>query len=236
MHPLIQTIHSLRADVQQGNMTHKQALDRLAMIQASSVNSFSAPQQLPPGFNTSAVPSDNAHQQMDTASQHAQVSINDHINLQRRAIQTQDSTHLPSRQFNMFNYQGPQLQDDFGLTSRMPSNPNPIRMDPSRDSQEPESVQEIFPPVFYANVPSSSASSASQPPPGAYPVNSVHDVPLSQLRALSTHLLHTLMEVEMNLRSSSDGDIQRKLQAKREHNKARLRALQEVINAKARAR
>lgn len=208
-------------------------------MQASSVHSFkegSAPQQLPPGFNAGGVPSGNAHQQIDTHSQHAQVSINDQINLPRRAIQTQDAAHLPSRQFNMSICQGPQLQNDFGLTSRMPSNPIPLRMDPSQDSQEPELMQENFPPVFYANVPSSSATSVSQPPPGPYPVNNIHDVPLSQLRALSTHLVHILMEVEKNLRSSSEGDIQRQLQAKLEHNKARLRALQEVINAKVRER
>jgi hypothetical protein len=97
-------------------------------------------------------------------------------------------------------------------------------------------MQKNFPPVFYANVPSSSATSVSQPPPGSYPVNSIHDVPLSQLRALSTHLVHILMEVEKNLRSSSEIDIQRQLQAKLEHNTARLRALQEVINAKVRER
>jgi len=44
------------------------------------------------------------------------------------------------------------------------------------------------------------------------------------------------MEEEKNLRSSNEGDIQQQLRAKIEHNKLRLRALQEIINAKLRAR
>lgn len=236
MHPLIQTLE-LRAQVQQGNMTHTQALDRFTMMQTSSVDSFkdgSAPQQWPPGFNAGEMPSGNAHQQLDTLMQHAQVSINDQINPLRRTTQTQDAAHF--RHFNLFTCQGSQLQNDSGLTSRMPSNSNLFRMDPSRDSQEPGSIQENFPPVFYANFPSSSATSVTQPPPGPYLVNSIHDLPLSRLRALSTHLVHILMDVEKNIRGSSEGDVQRQLRAEREHIKRRLRALQEVINAKVRAR
>ncbi len=216
-------------------MTHIQALDRLAMMQASSAHSFfkerSAPQQLAPAINAGGVPSGNAHQQMDSLSQHAQVSINDEINPLHRVIQTQNASLL--RQFNM---QGPQLQNDSGFPSRMPSNPNPLRMDPPWDSQGPGSMQENFPPVAYTNVPPFSAPSASQPPPGPCLANSIYDVPLSQLRALSTRLVHIVMEEEKNLRSSNEGDIQQQLRAKIEHNKLRLRALQEIINAKLRAR
>jgi hypothetical protein len=197
-HPLIQIILALRAQVQQGNMTHKQALDRLSMMQASSAHSFnerSAPQQLP------------------------------------RAIQTQDALHR--HQFNTHICQGPQLQNDSGLTSRMSSNPNPLRMDPSQDSQGPGTMQEIFPPVPYANVPSSSAPSASQPPPRPH---SILDVPLPQLRALYTQLVHIIMEGEKALRSSSEGDIQLHIRAKLELNKSHLSALQEIIDVKVWAR
>ena len=221
-------------------MTHKQALDRLALMQASphSFQERNAAQQLSPGSNAGGVPSGNTHQQMDTLSQHAQVSIYDQMNLLRRDIETQDASHL--RQFNMHICQGPQLQNDSGLTSRMPSNPNPLRMDTLQDSQGPGSIQKKFPPVPYANVPSFSAPSASQPPPGPYPVNSLIDVPLPQLRALSTQLLHVVIEGEKNLQansSSGEDDIQRQqLRAKIELNKQRLRALHEVINIKMRPR
>jgi hypothetical protein len=233
VHLFVQIILALRAQVQQGNMTHKQALDRLAMMQASahSFQEQSAPQQLPPGFNVGGVPSGNAHQQMGAFSQHAQVSINDRMDILR---QTQDHSHL--RQFNMDICQGPQLQNDSGLTPRTPSNQNPLRMDPPQDSQGPGSMQEIFPPAsYYANVPSSSAPSASQLPPRLF------DVPLPQLRALSTQLLHVVVEGEKSLQATSsswgEGDIQRQqLRAKVELNKKRLRALHEVINMKMRPR
>ena len=264
MQPLPQIILALRNQVQQGNMTHKQALDRLAMMQASahSLQEQSVAQQLPPGFNAGGVPSGNAHRQMDTLSQHAQVSTNDQMNLLRRDIQTQNASHL--RQFNMHICQGPQLQNDSGITPHMPSNSNPLRMDPTQDSQGPGSMQEIFPPVLYANVPSSSAPSASQPPPGPHlsgvplpqlralstqqpgaqqvsgPPGNLADVPLPQLRALSTQLLHVVIEGERTLQATSisgEGDVQRQqLRARVELNKRRLGALYEVINMKTRPR
>lgn len=218
-------------------MTLNQALDRLSIMQASSTHSFNergAPQQLTSGFNNRGVPSGNAHRQMDTLPQHAQVSTNDQMSLLRRAIQTQDASHR--HQFNMHICQGPQLQNDSGLTSRMSSNPNSLRMDPPQGSQGPGLMQENFLPVTYANVPSSSAPSASQPPPGPHPVNSIYDVPLPQLRALYTQLVHIVMEGENCLRSSSEGDIQPHFRAKLELNKRRLCALQEVIDTKVRAR
>jgi hypothetical protein len=231
MQPLIQIVLALRAQVQQGNMTHKQALDRLTMMQASahSFQEQNAPQQFPPGFNAGGVPSGNAHQQMDPLSQHAQALINDQMDVLRRVIQSQEASHLR---------QGSQLQNDSG---RMPSNPNPLRMDAPRDSHRLGPMQEIFPPVPYANVPSSSAPSASQPPPGPNPAKSICDVPLPQLRALSTQLLHVVIEGEKTLQatcSSGEGDdIQRQqLRAKVELDKRRLRALHEVMNEKMRPR
>lgn len=218
-------------------MTHKQALDRLSIMQASSTHSFNergAPQQLISGFNNGGVPSDNAHQQMDTLPQHAQASTNDQMSLLRHAIQTQDASRR--HQFNMHIYQSPQLQNDSGLTSRMSSNPNPLEMVPPQGSQGPGLMQENFPPVPYANVPSSSALSASQPPPGPHPTNSIFDVPLPQLRALYTQLMHIVVEGEKCLRNSNEGDIQPHFRAKLELNKRRLHALQEVIDTKVRQR
>ena len=239
MHPLVQIIIALRAQVQQGNMTHKQALERLAVMQASahSFQEQSAPQQLPPGFNAGGVPSGNAHQQTDTLSQNAQVSTNDQMDILRRVIQTPDASYR--RQFDMHICQGPQVQNDSGLTSRRPSNSNPLSS--PQDSQGPESMQENLPPVSYANVPSSSTPSVSQPPSRPNLANSLYDVPLPQLRALSTRLLHAVLEGERNLQASSsswdEGDIQRQqLRAQVELNKQRLRALQEVIDMKMRPR
>ncbi len=71
IHLLIQIILALRAQVQQGNMTQQQALDRLALIQASSAHSFQeqrVPQQLPPGFSTGGAPSGTTQQQTATLS------------------------------------------------------------------------------------------------------------------------------------------------------------------------
>jgi hypothetical protein len=223
MHPPIQIILALRNQVQQGNMTHQQALDRLAVMQASahSFQEQGVPQQLPPGFNVGGVPSGDAHRQMDTLSEHAQVSTNDQMNPLRRAI------HI---------CQGPQLQNDSGLISHMPSNPNPLRMDPPQDSQGPGSMQENFSPVPYANVPSSSATSTSQP----HRFNSILDVPLPQLRELSTQILHLVIEAETNLQTTSsfgeDGIQRQQLRAKIELNKQRLRSLDEVIDLKMRPR
>ena len=228
MQPLIQIVLALRAQVQQGNMTHKQALDRLAMMQASahSFQEQNAPQQLPQGFNAGGVPSGNAHQQVDTLSQHAQVSTNDQMDVLRRVMQTQDASHLR---------QGPQLQNDSG---HMSSNPNPLSMDPPRDFHGPVPRQENFPPVPYANA---TSPSASPPLPGPNPAKSIYDVPLPQLRALSTQLLHVVMEGEKTLQatcsSGEDDNIQRQqLRAKVELNKQRLRALHEVMNEKMRPR
>ncbi len=237
MHPLIQIISALRAQVQQGNMTHQQALDRLSTIQASSAHSFqerSVAQQFPlsTGFNASGVPGGNAHQQMDTLLQHTQVSINDQMNLLRRTNQAQDTSH------NTLICQGPQLQNDPGLTSRTTQNLSPFRMDLPQGSRG--SGLQNFPSVHYANVRSSSPPPASQPPPGPGPARTIGDVPLPQLRALYTQLMHVVVEGEKNLQATSswgEGDIQRQqLRAKVELNKQRLRALTEVNNVKMRER
>jgi len=87
--------------VHQGNLTHQQALERLAVMQASahSFQEQSAPQQLLPGSNAGAMPSGTTQQQIATLSQRAHVSANNQINTLQRVIQAQDPSH--SRQFNM---------------------------------------------------------------------------------------------------------------------------------------
>lgn len=228
-HPLIQTALALLRQANQGDM-YKQTPDHLAVTQATFAHSFkeeSASQQLPPGINTGGVPSGNACHPVDALSQHAQVSIDDQKNLPRHLIQTEDALHPPW----LDTY-----RCRLGLTSRMPSNPNPLGMDHPQDSQGPGLMPINFRRVHYANVPSSSASSAFQPPPEPNPVNRFHEVPLSQLRDLFTRLAHIVMEGEEYLRSSGEGDIQSQLRARLELNKRRLRALQEIINAKLRER
>jgi hypothetical protein len=212
-------------------MTQQQALNRLAMMQASSAHSFQeqrAPQQLPPGFNTGGVPSGIA-QQIAALSQ--------------RVMQPQDPSH--ARQFNML-LPGQQQQNGSGIASRMGQNFNPSGMGLP---QGPGSPQQNFiqpsPSVPHANPQSSSTPSTFQPPQQGTqqvsgPPGNLADVPLPQLRALYTQLGHIVTEGEKNLQamsSSGEGDIQRlQLRTKVALNKQRMRALQEVITVKMRAR
>ena len=248
IHILFQIIIALRNQVQQGNMTHQQALDRLAMMQASAqaFQEQGVPQQLPPGFNAGAMPSGATQQQITALSQRAQA--NNQINTLQRAM-AQDPPH--ARQFNMLlpgqqqQQQQQQQPNGSGIASRMGQNLNPSGM----GLPQPGSLQQNFlqpsPSVPHANPQPSSNPSASQiPQPGAQqvpgPPGNLADVPLPQLRALSTQLLHVVMEGEKNLQatsSSGEGDIQRQqVRARIEVNKQRLRALHEVISMKLRAR
>ena len=222
IHPLVQIITALRAQVQQGNMTHKQALDRLAMMQASAHSSQEqpVPQQLPPGFNAAGVPSGNAHRQMDTLSQHAQVSANNQ-QINNLAIQAQDASHA-RQMIALLLGQQQQQQNGSDIASRMGQNLDPSGMGLP---QGPGSVQQI---------PQPGAQQVSGPP------GNLVDVPLPQLCALSTQLLHVVIEGEIHLQAPSsfgEGDIQRQqLRAKIDLNKLRLSALHEVINMKRRPR
>jgi hypothetical protein len=63
---------ALRAEVARGNMTQQQALECLAMMQASSVppsEEQSGLQQLPPGFNAGGTPGGTTQQQVAALSQ-----------------------------------------------------------------------------------------------------------------------------------------------------------------------
>jgi hypothetical protein len=213
-------------------MTQQQALERLSMMQASAhpFQEQSVPQQLPPGFSAGAMPSGTTQQQMATLSQ--------------RAIQSQDPSQ--ARQFSMLLPQGQQQQNGTGLaSSRMGQSLNPPGIGLPQGAG---SLQQNFihpsPSVPHANAQTPSAPSASQPPPpGVQQVPSTSgnlaSMPLPQLRALASQLLRIVMEGEKNLQATSgsgEGDIQRQLRAKVENNKRYLLALQEVINAKMRAR
>ena len=250
IHIPLQIIVALRNQVQQGNMTQQQALDRLAMMQsAQSFQEQSVPQQLPPGFNA-AMPSGATQQQIAALSQQrAQVSANNQINSLQRAIQAQDPSH--ARQFNMLvpgqqQQQQQQQQNGSGIASRMSQNLNPSGMGlPQGAGSLQQNFIQPSPSVPHANPQPSSTPSTSQiPQPGAQqvsvPPNNLGDVPLPQLRALATQLLHVVTEGEKNLQATSsagEADVQRQqLRAKVELNKQRLRALHEVISMKMRAR
>jgi hypothetical protein len=236
-----QLLIALRAQVAQGNMTQRQALERLAMMTASAQ---SAPQQLPPGFIAGGVPSGAAQQQMTTLSQqHAQVSTESPIDSLQRVTQAQDSSHF--RQFGMLVPQDQQRQNDSGVASRMGPNPNPSGMGLPHG---PGSLQQSFiQPSFsdsHANFHSTFVSSPPQPPPPraqqvSVPSN-LASMTLQQLRELSTHLQRVVIEGQRNLQtpnSSGGSDVQRQqFRAKIENNKRFISILQEVIDARKRAR
>ena len=244
LHFLTQLLLALRNQVAQGHMTQQQAMERIAMMQASPAHPFqeqSAPQQLPPGFNAGGMSSGTTQQQIATLAQRGQVPTSNQMNPLQRVTQAQDSSH--ARQFSMLLPQG--QQNGSALASRMGQNFNPSGMGLS---QGPGPLQQNFiqpsPSVPHANAQSSSAPSASQPPPtGAQQVSglsgNIAGMPLPQLRALYTQLLHIVLEGDKNLQASSssgEGDVQLQLRAKVENNKRFLRALQDVISAKMRAR
>ena len=242
-HSLTQFLLALRAQVAQGHMTQQQALERLAMMQASSAPPFqdqSAPQQLQPGFNAGQMPSGTTQQQIASLSQRAQVSANNPA--LQRALQGQDPSH--ARQFSMLLPHAQQQQNGSGLASRIGQNLNTPGMSLP---QGPGSLQQNFiqpsPSLPHANPQPSSAASASQPPqPGAQQVPgpaNLAAMSLPQLRSLSSQLLQIVMESEKNLPaagSSGESDIQRQIRLKVENNKRYLRMLQEIISTRTRAR
>ena len=226
-------------------MTQQQALDRLAMIQASAhpFQEQSVPQQLPPGFNAGAMPTGATQQQIAALSQRPQVSANNQINTLPRVIQAQDPSH--ARQFNMIPPGQQRQQSGSGIASSMSQYLNSSGMGLW---QGPDSLQQDFirpsPSVPHANPQPSTPSASQIPQPGTQqvsgPPGNLADVPLPQLRALSTQIQHVVVEGEKNLQaisSSGEGDSQRQqIRAKIELNKQRLRALHEVITMKMRAR
>ena len=133
-------------------------------------------------------------------------------------------------------------------------------MQASAQSFQEQSVPQQFPPGFNSGAmpsvtpqqqfatsrmgqnlnPSGVDSHQQIPQPVSRPPGNLADVPLPQLRALSTQLLFVVAEGEKNLQSTSspgEGNVQRQqLRAKIELNKQRLRALHEVISMKMRAR
>jgi hypothetical protein len=231
---------ALRSQVAQGNMTQQQALERLAMMQASSAphQEQSAPQQLPPGFNASGMQSGTAQQQITALPQRPQVSTSNQVNLQRAM---QDPSL--ARQFNMLLPHGQQQQNGSSLTPRIGQNLNPPGMSlPQGLGSHQQNFIQPSPSLAHANPQPSSAPSASQPQLGAQqgsgPAN-LATMSLPQLRSLSTQLLQFVMESEKNLPaagSSGESDVHRQLRVKVENNKRYFRMMQDLINARTRAR
>ena len=143
IHILFQIIIALRNQVQQGNMTQQQALDRLAMMQASthSFREQSVPQQFPSGFNAGAMPSGTIQQQNAALSQRAQVSANNQINALQHVIQAQDPSR--ARQFDVLlpGQQQQRQQNATGIASYIGQNLNPSGMGLP---QGPGSLQQNF--------------------------------------------------------------------------------------------
>jgi hypothetical protein len=210
-------------------MTERQASERLAMLTASAQ---SVPQQFPQG-SIAGMPSGTAQQQMATLLQRAQVSTRSPIDSLQHVTQAQDSSH--ARQFSMLLPHGQQQPNDT-VTSRMDL------------PQGPESFQQRFIQaslsVSHANAQSSFVSSTSRPrPPGVQQVSGPSNLArmtLQQLRELSTQLQRIVIEGEKHLQtpsSSGGSDVQRQqLRTKVENNKRFISILQEVINARTRAR
>ena len=232
---LSQFLLALRAQVAQGNMTQQQALERFAMMQASS-----APHQeqsAPQGFNASGMPSGTAQQQIAAMPQRPQVSTSNQVNLQRAMDPSL------ARQFNMLLPHGQQQQNGSSLTPRIGQNLNPSGMSlPQGLGSHQQNFIQPSPSLAHANPQPSSAPSASQPQLGAQqgsgPAN-LATMSLPQLRSLSTQLLQFVMESEKNLPvagSSGENDVHRQLRAKVENNKRYFRMMQELIAARTRAR
>ena len=239
-----QFVLSLRRQVALGAMTQQQAREHLTRFQLQShpFQDQNPPQQLPPGF-PSGMPSGTSQQQMPTFPQRAQVPNNNQINPLQRVIQAQDPSHAR----NMLLAQNQQQQNSSGFTSLAAQNVGPAAG--MGLPQGPGSLQQNFvqpsPSVPHANAQPSSAPSGSQAPlTGGQQVPSLSgnlaDLPLPQLRNIYAQLMRAMMEGEKNFQaassSSGDSEMQRQLQNKLEVHKQRLRALQDLIHAKLRAR
>jgi len=214
------------------------------MVQASQAQAFpdqGVPQQLQPGF-PAGVPGGNAQQQLASLPQRPQAAINNQM--LQRVFQGQDPSQ--ARQFGMLLAQGQQQpqqqQNGSGFASRPGQNFNPPVGLPQGQASLQQSFVQPSPSVPHANVQSSSTPSASQAPPSAgQQAGNFADLSLQQLRHLHGQMMRFVIEGEKNLQASSatggEGDIQRQqLRAKLELYKQRLIVLQEIVNAKTRAR
>jgi hypothetical protein len=218
----------------QRNLMQRRALERVAMTPASLAPSFQVqtiPQQLSLASISGGMPTGTTQQQTATLLQRAQLSTNSQIDPSQPITQTQDLS------------QGQQQQNDSGLGSRMVQNFDSPGMGLP---QGPGSLQQNFiqpsPSLHHADPQPSSAPLASQPQPGAQqgsgPAN-LATMSLPQLRSQSTLLLQFVMESEKNLPaagSSGESDVHRQLRVKVENNKRYIRMMQDLINARTRAR
>lgn len=226
----------------QGAMTPQQARERFAMLQASSSRPFqeqTIPQQLPPGFPAGGMASGTTQPQMATISQRTQVSTNNQVNPLQRVIQAPDS-----RQFGMLLTQNQQPQNGSSFASRVAQNLNPPGMGLPQGQGSLQNFVQPSSSVPSANVQRSPAPSVSQaPPPGGQqvpgPPSNPADMPLPQLRGLFNQLMRAMVEGDKSLQALSSTGTEGEMQQHRlklELTKQRLHVLQELINAKTRAR
>jgi hypothetical protein len=216
------------------------------MVQASQAQAFpdqGVPQQLQPGF-PAGVPGGSAQQQLASLPQRPQAAINNQM--LQRVFQGQDPSQA---RFGMLLAQGqqqPQQQNGSGFASRPGQNFNSPGVGlPQGQASLQQSFVQPSPSVPHASIQSSSTPSASQAPPSAgqqvpLPGNFA-DLSLQQLRGLHGQMMRFVIEGEKNLQASSatggEGDVQRQqLRAKLDLYKQRLIVLQEIVNAKTRAR
>jgi hypothetical protein len=214
------------------------------MVQASQAQAFpdqGVPQQLQPGF-PAGVPGGNAQQQLASIPQRPQAAINNQM--LQRVFQGQDPSQ--ARQFGMLLAQGQQQQQQqngSGFASRPGQNFNSPGVGlPQGQASLQQNFVQPSPSVPHANIQSSSTPSTSQaPPPAGQQAGNFADLSLQQLRHLHGQMMRFVIEGEKNFQASSatggEGDIQRQqFRTKLELYKQRLVVLQEIVNAKTRAR
>jgi len=137
-----------------------------------------------------------------------------------------------------------QQQNDPGFTSHADQILNPPEMGPSQ-GQPPLDDGFVRPEDAHSSsTPSAFPSSPTLDQLAPFPSTKIADLSLLQLRMLQVQVCRTLMEGEEALQASrastsgGEGDVRLQLQlrAKLEAHKQRSLSLQELINAKARAR
>jgi hypothetical protein len=231
----------LRTQIAQGLLTHDQARERLAMMQASTTpfQEQSIPQHMLPNFPTGGMAGGSAQQQVAALSQHAQGSINNQMNTLQRVIQAQDS--LNTRPLNMLLAQSQQQQNGPSFTSRVGQNlhPSGMGLPQGQGSLQPNLVQPT-PSVPSVNLPSSSAPSSHAPPQGGqqmHGLNNMADASIPQLINLFNQLRHSVMEGEKSFLTASnsvgEADPQRQaVRTKLDNQKQLMHRIRDIINAK----
>jgi hypothetical protein len=108
-HFLSQFLMALRAQVAQGNMTQQQAMERFAMMQASSPPSFPEQSQYSPGSPAGGLPGGTAQAQHHSPQQPQQAAVSNGVwqQMQYRQLQHQQ---LQQQQLQLHQLQQQQQQ------------------------------------------------------------------------------------------------------------------------------